>query len=219
MLSIYGVYRSRATRTLWLAGELGLEFRHVPVIQARRVADPLAEGAPFNTLSPDFLAINPMGTIPCINDGGFILYESMAINLYLARKHGGELAPKDLAEDAAMLQWSFFAATEIETNALKISATIAEGGSETDTGKAVIDVAARILRRPLRVLEQALAKSDYLVGDRFTVADINVAEIVRYAQGHAPLIDAHPSLKAWLDRVQARPAFKAMWAARAAEAA
>ena len=219
MLTIYGVYRSRATRTLWLAGELGLEFKHVPVIQGRRLDDPLASDAPINTLTPSFLAINPMGTIPCIDDGGVVLYESMAINLYLARKTGGALAPSNLDEDALMMQWSFFAATEIETNSLKISSTIGEGLGDTEAGKAVLDVSARLLKRPFRVLEQKLSSSEYLVGDRFTVADLNVAEVVRYAQGHAPLFAAHPALKAWLERCQARPAFKAMWDARAAEAA
>ncbi|NTJ41580.1 glutathione S-transferase family protein [Agrobacterium larrymoorei] len=219
MLKIYGVYRSRATRTLWLAGELGLDFEHIPVIQARRLADPLAVDAPLNTLTPSYLAVNSMGTIPCIDDDGMVLYESMAINLYLARKHGTSLAPADPAEDAHMMQWSFFAATEIESYALKISSTAAEGLAESETGKAVMDVAARMLRRPFRVLEQHLSDKDYLVGDRFTVADINAAEVVRYAQAHAPLFEAHPSVKAWLERCQARPAFKAMWEARAAEAA
>ena len=96
---------------------------------------------------------------------------------------------------------------------------IAEGLSESDSGKAVIDVASRLLKRPFRVLEQHLSSHDYLVGDRFTVADLNAAEIVRYAQGHKPLFDAHPALKAWLDRCQARTAFKTMWDTRAAEAA
>jgi len=219
VLTIYGVYRSRATRTLWLAGELDIAFDHVPVIQARRLADPMAADAPLNTLTPSYLAINPMGTIPCIDDDGMVLYESMAINLYLARKYGTSVAPKDAAEDAHMLQWSFFAATEIETNSLKISSTFAEGLADSETGKAVIEVAARMLRRPFRVLEQHLADKDYLVGDRFTVADLNAAEVVRYAQTHAPLFDAHPAVKAWLERCQSRPAFKAMWDARAAEPA
>lgn len=219
MLTIYGVYRSRATRTLWLAGELDIAFDHVPVIQARRLADPMAADAPLNTLTPSYLAINPMGTIPCIDDDGMVLYESMAINLYLTRKYGTSVAPKDAAEDAHMLQWSFFAATEIETNSLKISSTFAEGLADSETGKAVIEVAARMLRRPFRVLEQHLADKDYLVGDRFTVADLNAAEVVRYAQTHAPLFDAHPAVKAWLERCQSRPAFKAMWDARAAEPA
>ena len=219
MLTIYGVYRSRATRTLWLAGELGIAYKHVPVIQARRLDNPLAETAPLNTLSPSFLAINPMGTIPCIEDDGMVLYESMAINLFLARRYGGELAPKDLAEDASMMQWSFFAATEIEAQSLKISTTFAEDLAESAAGRAVIDVAARLLQRPLRVLELYLSSHDYLVGDRFTVADINVAEVVRYAQGHTALIDAFPALKSWLERCQSRPAFKAMWDARGTEAA
>lgn len=219
MLTIYGVYRSRATRTLWLAGELNIEFKHVPVIQARRLPDPLGADAPLNTLTPSYLAVNPMGTIPCIQDGDMVLYESMAINLYLVRKYGGALAPADLAEDAQMMQWSFFCATEIETNALKISSTFAEGLAESETGKAVIEVAARMLRRPLRVLEQHLADKDYLVGDRFTVADINAAEVVRYAQAHTPLFEAHPAVKTWLERCQSRPAFKAMWDARTAEPA
>lgn len=219
MLTIYGVYRSRATRTLWLADELGLEFRHEPVIQARRVSDPLAKDAPVNTLTPSYLAVNPMGTIPCIDDDGMVLYESMAINLYLARKHGTSLAPADLSEDAQMMQWSFFAATEIEANALKISSTVAEGLSETETGQAVIEVAARMLRRPFKVLDQHLSSQDYLIGNRFTVADINAAEIVRYAQAHAPLFEANPAVAAWLERCQSRPAFKAMWDARTAEPA
>ncbi|MBB3945081.1 glutathione S-transferase [Rhizobium skierniewicense] len=219
MLTIYGVYRSRATRTLWLAGELGLDFTHVPVIQARRLPDPLAADAPINTLTLSYLAINPMGTIPCIDDNGTVLYESMAINLYLARKHGTALAPADLVEDARMMQWSFFAATEIESHALKISSTVAEGLAGTEAGQAVIDVAARMLRRPFRVLEQHLSGNDYLVGNRFSVADINVAEVARYAQAHAPLFDANPSIKAWLDRCQSRAAFKAMWDARTNEAA
>ena len=219
MLTIYGVYRSRATRTLWLAGELGIEFKHVPVIQARRLPDPLASDAPLNTLTPSYLAINPMGTIPCIDDNGMVLYESMAINLYLARKHESALAPADLVEDAQMMQWSFFNATEIEANALKISSTAAEGLASTDAGQAVIEVAARMLRRPFKVLEQHLSGKDYLVGNRFSVADINAAEVVRYAQAHGPLFDANPSVKAWLERCQARPAFKAMWDARNNEAA
>ena len=219
MLTIYGVYRSRATRTMWLAGELGLEFKHVPVIQARRLSDPLATDAPVNTLTPSYLAINPMGTIPCIDDDGMVLYESMAINLYLARKYGTPLAPADLVEDAQMMQWSFFSATEIETNALKISSTVAEGLADSEAGQTVIEVAARMLRRPFKVLEQHLSSTDYLVGNRFSVADINAAEVVRYAQGHPALFDANPSVKAWLERCQSRPAFRAMWDARNNEAA
>lgn len=219
MLTIYGVYRSRATRTFWLAEELNLKFTHVPVIQARRLDDPLSPDAPLNTLSPDFKAINPMGTIPCIKHNELVLYESMAINLYLARHYGAELAYHNNGEEGLILQWSFFAATEIETNALKINTTFADGLADTDVGKAVLDVSARLLKRPMAVLEQHLENHDYLVGNRFTVADINMAEVIRYAQGHESLMQAHPNISAWLATCQSRQSFKDMWAKREAEPA
>ena len=100
MLTIYGIYRSRATRNIWLAGELGIPFKMVPVIQANRLADPLAADAPLNTRSPEFLKINPNGHIPSIDDDGLVLHESLAINLYLAKKQGGPLAPANVRHGA-----------------------------------------------------------------------------------------------------------------------
>ena len=215
MLTIYGVYRSRATRPLWLAEELGIPFRHVPVIQAYRLPDAMSKDAPVNTLSPEFLAVNPMALIPSMDDDGFVLHESLAITLYLSRKYGGDLGPKSLEEEALMLQWSLFAATGIETNALKIQSS----QGDTEQGKADIEVCARSLKKPLDALESHLSETGYMVGGRFTVADINVAEIVRYAQGHAPLFETRPALKAWLEKCQSRPGFKAMWEKRLAEPA
>ncbi|MBB4104936.1 glutathione S-transferase family protein [Allorhizobium borbori] len=219
MLTIYGAYRSRATRTYWLALELGLDFTSVPVLQARRLENPLSADAPVNTLSPAFLKVNPMGLIPAIDDDGFVVIESMAINLYLARKHGGPLAPATLKEETEASMWSFFAATALETEALRISSTAAAGKLEAEDGKAEVAAASRLLERPLRVLDAHLAATGFVVADRFTVADINVAEIVRYAQPATALIGKFPHVKAWLEKVQARPAFKTMWERRAAEPA
>jgi glutathione S-transferase len=219
MLTIYGAYRSRATRTYWLVLELGREFTSVPVLQARRVADPLAANAPINTLSPAFVRVNPTGLIPVIEDDGFVVFESMAINLYLAKKHGGPLAPATLQEDAQASMWSFFAATSLETEALRISVAAAAGRLDADDAQAEIASASRLLERPLRVLDAHLAGTGFMIADRFTVADINVAEIVRYAQPATALIAMFPNVKAWLEKVQARPAFMTMWERRAAEPA
>ncbi|MBX9467366.1 MAG: glutathione S-transferase family protein [Rhizobium sp.] len=217
MLKIYGVYKSRATRILWLMEELGAPFELVPVLQAYKLKDPVADGVRLNTRSPEFLAINPMGSIPTIVDDGLVLNESLAQTVYVARKHGGPLAPKDAAEDALMLQWTLFGATSIETEALKIAMANNEGRLGTEAGQAEAKAVARILARPFGVLEKHFAANDYAVGGRFTVADINLAEIVRYAQAYQPLFDAHPKTAAWLGRVQARPGFKAMWEKRLAE--
>jgi len=219
MLKIYGVYRSRATRPLWLIEELGIPFELVPVIQAYRLKEPMAPGAPVNTLSAEFLAVNPMGSVPSMDDDGFVLHESLAITLYLARKYGGDVSPRDIAEEALMVQWSLFGATSIETPALKISSTIAGGKQDSEEGKTDIEVSARLLKRPFDALEKHLSNNSHMVGGRFTVADINVAEVVRYAQGYAPLFDSRPALKAWIEAAQARPGFKAMWDKRTAEPA
>lgn len=217
MLTIYGVYRSRASRNYWLAGELGLPFVSVPVVQARRLDDPLAVDAPFNTRSPDFLSVNPTGLIPCIDDGGFVMTESLAINLYLARKHGGPLAGRTLTEEAEMLQWTMWAATEVEPHAVKIVLTFDANAAESEQGRLTIRAAAKALKTSFRRLDQHLAATGHVVGDRFTVADLNLAEVFRYAMGQPALFEEAPNVKAWLERCQARPAFRAMMEMRQLE--
>jgi glutathione S-transferase len=218
MLTIYGVYRSRASRNIWLANELGIPFKQVPVIQAYRLANPNAADAPLHTRSPAFLAINPNGHVPSIDDDGLVLHESLAINLYLAKKHGGPLSPANIAEDGLMSMWSLWAATELETHALNVLYhTIGKPPAERDAK--VLANAVEHLKAPFAVLDKTLAASGYVVGGRFTVADINLAEIVRYASPVPELFDAAPRVKTWLAACQARPAFQAMWAKRNEEPA
>ena len=219
MLTIYGVYRSRASRNFWLLNELGLEFEHVPVIQAYRLADPAAESAPFNTQSPGFLSISPAGAVPVLRDGDFVLSESLAMNLYIARKAGGPLAPADERENAQMGQWALYGATSIEAHALAILYAHAEGRAKTPEGEAEIAAETARLRRPLGVLNSHLREHGQMVGGRFTVADINMAEILRYAQSEPGALAAYPALTRWLAACQARPAFQAMWTQRLAEPA
>ncbi|WP_421998382.1 glutathione S-transferase family protein [Reyranella sp.] len=205
MLTIYGVHRSRASRNIWLAHELGLPFRLEPVMQLYRLKEPIPAGV-THTRSPSFLKVNPNGHVPSIDDDGLVLHESLAINLYLARKHGGPLAPKDIAEEGQMIMWSLWAATEVEGHAL---AVLQQGAPRE---------AVDALRAPFAVLNDAVS-GGWLVGGRFTVADINVAEVVRYATPARELFDANPRVKAWLDACQARPAFRKMWEDREKEPA
>jgi hypothetical protein len=105
-LKVYGVAGSRAYRVLWMVNELGLDYEHVPI----HFGDGSAQ-------APQYLAVNPNGRIPAIDDNGLKLWESMAINLYLAKKHS-ELWPSTLEGEAQALQWSFWAMTEVEKPAL-----------------------------------------------------------------------------------------------------
>ncbi|MBN8901908.1 MAG: glutathione S-transferase [Rhizobiales bacterium 65-9] len=218
MIKLYGVARSRASRNIWMLKEIGLDFELVPVIQVYRLPDPNAANAPLHTRSKAFLDINPNARVPALDDDGFVMTESLAINLYLARRYGGDLGPRDAQEDGLMTMWSLWAATECEQRALEIlSNRVSNPAGELDEGKAQAAVAA--LRAPFKVLDQALAETGHVVGDRFTAADINLAEVLRYAQPAPELFHAAPNVRAWIEACQSRPAYHAMAAMRAAEPA
>ena len=219
MLKIYGVYRSRATRNIWLAGELGIPFEHVPVIQANRVKTPLAADAPLNTQSPAFLKVNPGGQIPSIDDGGFVMHQSLAINMYLAKKHGGPLAPKDVQEDGLMTMWTLWAGGDVEPHTIQVLYNlVGKPPAERDAKLAASSIES--LKRPFATLDKHLAANGgHIVGGRFTVVDINVAEVIRYAAPAKELFDAAPHVAKWLAACQSRPAYTAMMAKRDAEPA
>ena len=213
-LKIYGVLRSRASRNVWLAHELGVEFRHVPVIQSYRTPAP----GQLTTASAEFRAVNPNGRVPAMDWDGVVLNESLAINLYMAKRAGGPLAPRDLAEDGLMTMWSLWAMTEAEPHAINVLYhTIGKPPAERDP--AVLAAAIAALAQPFAVLDTALAKDGFAVGGRFTVADLNLAEVFRYAQPAPELFDAAPRVRAWLAACQARPAFRRMMEEREQEPA
>lgn len=214
MPTLYGVYRSRASRPLWLLFESGAAFDHVPVVQAYRLPGAAIPGVTLTTNSPDFLAVNPQGQIPALRDGDLVLTESLGIVLYLARAYGGALGPANDAETALMEQWALWAATAVETPALEVMMA-----PQGEMGEATLAVSAEKLRRPLARLEKHLTGQDTMLPRGFTAADIVVAECLRYAQGHPTLLSEFPKAKAWLERCQARPAFQKMWAGRMAEPA
>jgi glutathione S-transferase len=215
MITLYGVLRSRASRNVWLAHEAGLEFRHVPVIQVYRRADP---DPMLHTRSPEFLAVNPNAAIPTLVDGDLVLSESLAINLYLAKRYGGALGPADVTEDGLMGMWALWAATGVEPHSIQVLYNrIGKPPAERDA--ALADASVEALRAPFAVLDQALAATGFLVGGRFTVADINTAEIIRYALPAPELFEAAPHVRAWMTACHARPAFQQMMAARDLEPA
>ena len=121
---------------------------------------------------------------------------------------------------ASTLRARFIAAstTPVATADVSATAPLAAAGI-TPTPVATARVAAEKLRRPLARLNTHLQGRDWLVGNRFTVADINTAECLRYAQGNKALIAEFPDVQRWLTTAQSRPAFQKMWAGRMAEPA
>jgi len=195
-LRIYGVARTRAFRPLWMAMELGLDYEHVPI----EIGDAGAR-------APEYLAINPNGRLPAIVDGGFVLFESLAITLYLAKKHSfGRLYPGTLEGEARAWQWSLWAVTEVDrgVNIWSLHA-VRLPPSERDTAKR--EEALGVLKSPFRVLDGAVARQRYLLGEEFTVADLNVAAVISRAVDME--LGATPHLQAWLGRCLDRPAARA----------
>lgn len=198
MLKIYGIPRSRAFRTMWLAKELGLDYENVPIN--------FADGG---TRTPEYLRVNPNGHVPAIDDDGFVLWESMAINLYLAKKHSaGSLYPVRLEDEARAWQWSFWGMTEVERPVLTAMFNRALL-PEDKRDAALADQCERELGPPLRVLDQAVAASPYLLGEHFTVADLNVASILSWARPARIDFGAVPKAADWLKRCAERPAARA----------
>ncbi len=155
--------------------------------------------------SDAYKAINPNGRIPAIDDDGLIVWESMAINLYLAKKYGKDLAPKDAAEDAHATQWSFWVMTEIEKPLLNaLFARTGMMGNPKDEAQAMKYFDE--LRRPLDVLNGHLAKQQYLLGSRFTVADLNVASVLNWAMAGRFSLADWPNVEQWMQRCAGRPA-------------
>ena len=198
-LKIYGVARSRAARVLWMAKELGLDYEHIKV-----------DFATGETRRPEHLALNPNGHIPVIDDGGFVLWESMAINLYLAKKYGSSgLYPTRLEDEARAWQWSFWGMTEVERPVLTAMFNRAIL-PEAQRDAAAADQAEKTLAQPLGVLDGALARSAYLLGDNFTVADLNVASILAWARPAQIDMAPFPRVAEWLKDCAERPAARAV---------
>jgi glutathione S-transferase len=195
MITLYGVPRSRAMRCLWMLEELGVPYENAKV-----------NFATGETRSPDFLRINPNGHVPALRDGDVTLFESLAINLYLARRYDGGLWPKTVADEGRAYQWTVWAMTELEEPvviALVHRMFLPE--SQRDPKRAA-DAAVRF-EKPRGVLEAALAGKPNLLGDDFTVADLNVASVMFWAPMAGLDLAPAPNVQAWLARSTARPAF------------
>lgn len=190
---LFGISGSRALRAIWGIEETGIDYEHVPV----------SYGA--DSKAAEYLAVNPNGRIPALIDGDLQLFESMAINLYLAKRYGGSLYPGNAQDEARAWQWSVWAISEIEPLQMQIVVQKLFTPEEKRNPK-VVEGAGKGLQRPLKVLDAALAGRDWLIGDQFGVADLNVAAVMmllkRINFGYAE----HANVQRWAEACYARPA-------------
>jgi glutathione S-transferase len=198
MLKLYGNVRSRAARCLWMLEEVGEPYE---LVETSTRAEDLQK--------PAYLQLNPNARIPTLVDGDVVLWESMAINLYLAQRPG----PMRLANAAALglaAQWSFWAMLETEAMLLDLLAhrtLLAEHVRDPSH----VERNTLLLQKPLSVLDGALAGRDYLVGENFTVADVNVASLIAWGKMARMDFSRQPNVARWLGKCLARPAYRRVW--------
>lgn len=193
MIKVYGTSQSRAARSLWALEEVGAKYEHVPV------------NASGESRKPEFLKVNPNGHVPALEDNGLIVWESMAINLYLAEKYGkAPFWPSTVEGHAACYQWSFWAMTEIEPPMLSVLMNrMFLPPDQRDEKAAVKSLAA--LHAPLAVLDAHLKGREYLLGKDFTIADLNVASVLSLATFISLDFSATPEVGKWLAKCLGRP--------------
>lgn len=193
MLTLYGPARSRASRVLWMLAECDVPFEH----------EDLGSYPTMEEKAAALREVYPLGKVPVLRDEDLLLPESMAITLYLAQKYD-VLWPKDLKDQARMLQWSFFAVTELDPPLIQLMLE-RSFRKEADRDPVNEQKNAERVARPLAWLDSSLAGRDWLVGDTFTVADLNVASIFAMEKPAKLDLGEYPNVRAWLERCRARP--------------
>jgi glutathione S-transferase len=192
MIYIYGNKRSRATRVLWLLEEIGqpYELKNIDFDKKEQK-------------TPEYLALNPNGTVPTLEDNGLILFESLAINTYLADKYKPELLGETPEIRGQVHQWSYWTVNNIEAKCV----SIAEQKWSDTPNEAIIASATEALDQYLTILNTFLNGKNYLVNNTFSLADINTCSVLKFAKLLNYNIDQFSTIKAWYDNNLSRPAY------------
>ncbi|MEL7041104.1 MAG: glutathione S-transferase family protein [Pseudomonadota bacterium] len=181
MIKLYGTRNSRAFRCLWALEEYGLDYELIPV-----------DWQTGETRTPDFLAINPNGHVPVFEDGSLRLVESLAINLHISEIAPSDISPQDSFERTQAIRWTIWAMGELE-------------GPHDAANREGVDVSAELRTQALTILDQHLTQSVYLLADRFTIADLNVASVLMRPK-YMPHVSRFERLSHWFQTCATRPA-------------
>lgn len=196
MIKIYGSPRTSAGRCFSMLEEIGVPYDVGSVDMAKR-----------EHKSPEFLKLNPNGKVPCLVDGDFVIWESIAINSYLAEKYKPELLGAGVEEKSLVNQWSIWGMTELQPPLVDLliqTVFMPEGKRDL----ALIEKRRAQLPARMEVLDQALQGKEYLLGGHYTLADLNLVSVVRMAAMTQVDLTPFKNIMTWLERINARPSFQ-----------
>ena len=181
MIKLYGTRNSRAFRCLWALEECGVPYELVPI-----------DWQTGETRTPEFLAINPNGHVPVLQDGDLILVESLAINLHIAQINPSSLSLDNPMETTKAIEWTTWAMGELE-------------GPHDSANRSNSDVENKLRAQAMTVLDNHLDQTPYLISERFTMADLNVASVLMRPK-YMPHLSGCDRLQDWFSRCASRPA-------------
>jgi glutathione S-transferase len=196
VLKIYGQARSRAFRVLWLCKESGIAYEHIPVTIHVDNAQAKEDW---------YRALNPNARIPTIDDDGFVMWESSAINLYLAEKYASPLWPATVQGRGRMLQWALYIANDVEGPMIQVFQHRFAFPPEKRV-PAIADDGEQKMRPKLDLIDKTLAGRGFLGLDRWDMADFIAASVLYSLVGMKYDLSPWPNLKAWLETSASRPA-------------
>jgi glutathione S-transferase len=190
MMQLYWSPRSRSFTALWLMEEAGKPYE--------RVLTDISIGAQKKL---EYLAINPMGKVPALKDSEATLAEAAAICAYVAERYPEARLAPPLGDPlrAKFLYWLFFAPGCIEPAMVQIATKIEMNSVAAGWGDA---------QRVFDVLDAALARGPWILGENFSAADIAIGSALNFSVRLFKMVPSRPSFDGYLERCVARPAFQ-----------
>lgn len=196
MIEIYGSVRSSAGRCIWCLEEVGVPYQNIAVDMKNK-----------EHKSADFLKMNPNGKVPVLKDENFFLFESMAINLYLAEKYRPSFLGRSSEEKALTYQWSFWAQSDLQDPLIQIFIQKVFISEEKRDQKIITENLEK-LPRLFQILDKVLLEKKYLTGSEFSVADLNVCSVVQIAGAVGFEISSFSHVDKWVRAISDRAAYK-----------
>ncbi len=195
-MKIYGSPKSSAGRCFWTLEECGVEYEVGKIDFRQR-----------QHKSPEFLKLNPNGKIPVLVDGDFKLWESMAINSYLALSHAPELLGSNIKSKALVNQWSFWALAELQDPIIQVFIQLVFVPEEKRNYELVEKMQAK-LPVLFDVLNTSLENKNFLVNNEFTLADLNVLSVVEISHEIKFDYSKYANITNWEKKISERAAYK-----------
>ena len=196
MITLYGSPRSSAGRCVWAMEEAGTAYVLKDVDMRNK-----------EHKSEAYLKINPMGKVPAMIDGDVTLFESMAINYYIAEKYKKELLGTTYLEKGLSMQWSFWSTSELQPPIIEVFIQkVFIPDDKRD--HSVIENNLKKVPALLNVLNKDLAEKKFVAGNQFTIGDINTASVVSICPMIGIDFADYPNIKNWLDAMNERPAYQ-----------